>query len=70
MERRKDGAERNSGKTGKDFTGPNHGMQGIDKEPGEETSNDQVNFTQETQKGKKVDADPSESEDKPAEQEL
>jgi hypothetical protein len=70
MERRKDGAERDSAKPGKKFTTTDHGMQGIDKAPGEESSNDQVQFTQETQKGKKVDADPSENEGKPAGQDL
>jgi hypothetical protein len=33
-------------------TGRSHGPQGVDKAPGEETSQDNVQFTQETQKGK------------------
>ena len=45
-----------------------HGPQGIDKAPGEETSQDAVPFTQESQKGKKVDADPEMESDKPASQ--
>jgi hypothetical protein len=45
-----------------------HGPQGIDKAPGEETPQDIVPFTQETQKGKKVDADPEQESDKPASQ--
>ena len=49
---------------------PGHGPQGIDKAPGEETSKDNVNFIQETQKGKKVDGDPSKESDKPAKQDL
>ena len=47
-----------------------HGAQGIDKAPGEETSQDNVNFTQEAFKGKKVDADPEKEEDKPADQDV
>lgn len=49
---------------------PGHGPQGIDKAPGEETSTDTVNFVPETQKGKKVDADPSKESGKPAQQDL
>ena len=45
-----------------------HGPQGIDKAPGEETSQDNVPFTQESQKGKKVDADPEKESDKPGTQ--
>lgn len=45
-----------------------HGPQGIDKAPGEETPQDNVQFTQETQKGKKVDADPEQESDKPLQQ--
>ena len=45
-----------------------HGPQGVDKAPGEETSQDNVPFTQESQKGKKVDADPTQESDKPASQ--
>ena len=47
-----------------------HGAQGIDKAPGEETAQDEVNFSQEAFKGKKVDADPSKESDKPASQDL
>ena len=49
--------------------GPGHGPQGVDKAPGEETSQDQVPFTQESQKGKKVDADPAKATGQPASQE-
>ena len=45
-----------------------HGPQGIDKAPGEETSQDEVQFTTESQKGKKVDADPEQGSDQPADQ--
>lgn len=45
-----------------------HGPQGVDKAPGEETPQDTVPFTQESQKGKKVDGDPEEESDKPASQ--
>lgn len=51
-------------------TGRGHGAQGIDKAPGEETPQDNVQFSQEAFKGKKVDADPSQEGDKPAEQDL
>lgn len=51
-------------------TNPGHGAQGIDKAPGEETPQDEVNFSTEAFKGKKVDADPSEETDKPASQNL
>ena len=44
---------------------PGRGPQGIDKAPGEETSQENVQFTQESQKGKKVDRDASRSEDEP-----
>jgi hypothetical protein len=44
---------------------PGRGPQGIDKAPGEETSQDNVQFTQESQKGKKVDADLEREEDRP-----
>lgn len=44
---------------------PGRGQQGIDKAPGEETSQENVQFTQETQKGKKVDRDPSQQQDEP-----
>jgi hypothetical protein len=41
------------------------GMQGIDKAPGEETPQSTEQFIAETQKGKKVDGDPSREEDAP-----
>ncbi len=46
------------------------GPQGVDKAPGEETAQDNVQFIQESQKGKKVDADLSQEEDKPIDQSL
>jgi hypothetical protein len=49
---------------------PGHGPQGVDKAPGEEDSEDNVQFTQETQKGKKVDGDPSQETDRPINQSL
>lgn len=70
MEIKKDGAASNPVKTGKEYTGSKQGMQGTDKAPGEETATDQVHFTRETQKGKKVDADPTEDEGKPEKQDL
>jgi hypothetical protein len=45
-----------------------HGAQGIDKAPGEETPQDDVQFIQQSQKGKKVDADLSNEEERPIEQ--
>jgi len=51
-----------------DATSKGHGPQGIDKAPGEETSQDIVPFTQESQKGKTVDADLEQESDKPAPQ--
>lgn len=49
---------------------PGHGPQGVDKAPGEETSEDNVQFVQQTQKGKKVDGDPSKESDQPIEQDI
>jgi len=50
----------------KAYTGPGHGMQGIDKAPGEEPARDADQFVAQTQKGKnKVDGDPSQDGDKP-----
>ena len=49
---------------------PGHGPQGVDKAPGEATAQDNVQFTQESQKGKKVDADLSQETDKPIDQSL
>lgn len=52
-----------------DLTGKNHGRQGNDKAPGEEASADMQNAVADTQKGKnKVDGDPSQYSDQPAEQ--
>ncbi len=45
-----------------------HGPQGIDKAPGEETPQDDVQFIQQSQKGKKVDADLSDEQERPIEQ--
>ncbi|GAB4091240.1 hypothetical protein [Flaviaesturariibacter terrae] len=45
---------------------PGRGPQGVDKAPGEEPSQDNVQFTQQTQKGKQqVDADVDREEDRP-----
>ncbi len=49
---------------------PHQGPDGVDKAPGEENSDDNVQFIQESQKGKKVDADPSVESDKPIKQSL
>ncbi len=49
---------------------PGHGPQGVDKAPGEETSEDNEQFSQETQKGKQVDADPASEEGKPINQSI
>ena len=48
--------------------GKGHGRQGIDKAPGEETPTDDVQFETEAFKGKKVDADLSNEEERPADQ--
>ncbi len=45
-----------------------HGPQGVDKAPGEETPEDNVQFTQQSQKGKKVDADVTQESERPIEQ--
>ena len=50
------------------ITGPSTGPEGVDKTPGEETSDGILEFTQETQKGKKVDADPEQESDQPVDQ--
>ena len=51
-----------------DDTSKTHGSQGIDKAPGEETSQDLDNMVSNTQKGKnKVDGDPSLPSDRPIE---
>jgi hypothetical protein len=49
---------------------PGKGPDGVDKSPGEETSRDNINFVAESQKGKKVDGDPSEPSDQPDKQDL
>lgn len=51
-----------------DQAGKTHGRQGVDKAPGEEPSADNVQFEQEAFKGKKVDGDPEQESDRPAEQ--
>lgn len=53
------------------MTGPHHGRQGVDKAPGEEQrEGDLENVIAETQKGKnKVDGDPSKKSDQPIDQE-
>ena len=43
-----------------------NGPQGIDKAPGEEPSDNPSDLTRESQKGKKVDGDPSQFPDQPA----
>lgn len=50
------------------YTGPSHGPQGVDKAPGEEIPDDTVQFKEVTQKGKKVDEDPSLESDQPLDQ--
>jgi hypothetical protein len=44
---------------------PDHGPQGVDKAPGEEPSQDDVQFMQQALKGKKVDRDPIQEKDEP-----
>ena len=50
------------------LTGPSHGQQGVDKAPGEEESEDTLQFEQLTQKGKKNDGDPELEIDQPVDQ--
>ncbi|HEY0041663.1 MAG TPA: hypothetical protein VGB71_13420 [Flavisolibacter sp.] len=52
------------------MAGPHRDRQGIDKAPGEETREGEIeNVVADTQKGKnKVDGDPSEESDQPIEQ--
>ncbi len=59
---------RNRSSTSDNMSGKGRGPQGIDKAPGEETSQSAQPISQETQKGKKVDADPSQENDRPANQ--
>ena len=62
-------SDRNQQNNRNDLTSKGHGMQGIDKAPGEETAEDFKNVAQETQKGKnKVDGDPSKESDQPIDQ--
>lgn len=51
-----------------ELVGKGKGPQGVDKAPGEETSQGTEQVTIETQKGKKVDADPSQESDRPIRQ--
>jgi hypothetical protein len=44
---------------------PSHGPQGVDKAPGEEPSQDDVQFMQQALKGKKVDRNPTQEKDEP-----
>ena len=58
------------GRTADDRTEKSHGPQGVDKAPGEETSQDTENVVAQTQKGKNtVDGDPSKESDQPIENE-
>jgi hypothetical protein len=67
MQQRKDNEPVSQQNRPNSLESPGRGQQGIDKAPGEETNEDNVQFTQETQKGKKVDRDPSRPEDEPLE---
>jgi hypothetical protein len=51
-----------------ELVGRGKGQQGVDKAPGEEPSQDTEHVTMDTQKGKKVDADPSQESDRPINQ--
>lgn len=52
-----------------DMTGKGHDRQGVDKAPGEETSQVMEDVVSNTQRGKnKVDGDPSQPSDQPGEQ--
>jgi len=64
MEERKQNPDQGKS-TGSSITGPEHGQQGIDKAPGEEPSQDNVQLIQQSQKGKKVDADLSDKQERP-----
>jgi hypothetical protein len=48
-----------------EMTGKQKGMQGNDKAPGEENAEDTENVVWKSQKGKKVDGDPSQAGDQP-----
>jgi hypothetical protein len=56
---------KNSDTTPDQLGTPGQGPQGIDKAPGEEPSQDNVQFIQQSQKGKKVDRDPDAESDQP-----
>lgn len=59
-----------SDRNSEEFANKNHGPQGVDKPPGEETAHDTENVVVQTQKGKnKVDGDPSKQSDQPIENE-
>lgn len=60
--------EQNRSERPDELVGRGKGPEGVDKAPGEETSQDTEQVTMETQKGKKVDADPSQESDKPIRQ--
>ena len=60
-------SEQDNNKNDQAFGSRGQGMQGIDKAPGEEPNKDNMQFTQEAFKGKKVDADLSRDEEKPLE---
>ncbi len=55
-------------KTYNNQTNKGRGTQGTEKVPGEETPTDVENVIWETQKGKKVDGDPSQESDQPIDQ--
>lgn len=67
MQHRKDNEPMSQQNRPNSLETPGRGQQGVDKAPGEETTEDNVQFTQETQKGKKVDRDPSQPQDEPLE---
>ena len=58
--------QRNNDALKDDLTSKGHGKQGVDKAPGEETSQDAQTVIRDTQRGKnKVDGDPSKPGDQP-----
>lgn len=63
------GKEQNSSSRPADWANQGRGPQGVDKAPGEETSESTDNQVADTQKGKnKVDGDPSQPSDQPVEE--
>ena len=61
--------QRNNNAMKDDLTGKGHGKQGVDKDPGEETPQDEQTVISNTQRGKnKVDGDPSKPGDQPIEE--